>query len=172
MSAPAPTWRRFRSPRRPVGIWWSKNVNKVLGKVLAAANELVNSLGDDVDRRMSAFHRAVLFMVFAVAAGRSVYGFLQPSPAATTEMDLAAWVYLALAVITALSLVVHEKLARLRTVAFALPTMALGASFVVLDFRTRLGWIIVLGTAAAATPLIVHELLRGCARRAPDVPED
>ena len=148
-------------------------VDKRPRQVLAAATALVHSLDNGVDRRMSAFHRAVLFIVFAVASGRSVYGFLQrQSPWGALDMGEAAWVYLFLAIITALSLVAHEKLPALRTCAFASPTLALGASFLLLDFRTRLGWIIVIGTAVAATPLIVHDLLRARARGEPDVPEN
>ena len=147
-------------------------MNRVLGQVLAAATTLIQSLGDGVDRRMSAFHRSVLSIVFAMAAGRSLYGFLQrQSPESAADMGGAAWVYLLLAIITAVSLVAHQRLPAFRTCAFALPTMALGASFVLLDFRTRLGWIIVVGTGVAAAPLIVHELLRAVARRGLDVPE-
>lgn len=148
-------------------------VKKQLEQVIAAATALIYSLGDGVDRRMSAFNRSVLFIVFAVAAGRSLYGFLQPQPpAGATGIDGATWVYLALAVITALSLVAHQRLPAFRTCAFALPTMALGISFVVLDFRTRLGWTIVVGTAVASTPLIALELLRARAPRGLDVPGD
>ena len=137
-----------------------------LGQVLAGASEVIHSLGDGLDQRMAAFQRCVLFIVFAVAAGLSVYRFLQrQSPGAATDLDGAAWVYLALAIITALSLVAHQRLPALRTCAFALPTMALGASFLLLDFRTRLGWIILIGTALAAAPLIAHEVLRARARR-------
>ena len=147
-------------------------VKKEFGQVLAGAAELFQSLGDGLDQRMAAFHRSVLFIVFAVAAGRSVYGFLQrPSPAAASDGDGAAWVYLSLAIITALSLLAHQRLPAFRTCAFALPTMALGTSFLLLDFRTRLGWIILVGTAVAATPLIVQEVLRAWARRGPEVPE-
>ena len=121
---------------------------------------------------MSAFHRAVLLIVFAVAAGRSVYGFLQrQSTGGAVDTD-AAWVYLLLAIITALSLVVHERLPAFRVSAFALPTLALGASFLLLDFRTRLGWTIVIGTAVAAAPLVVHEVVRACARHGVDGPEN
>ena len=101
-----------------------------------------------------------------------MYGFLQPQPpSGTTGVDGATWVYLALAVITALSLVAHQRLPALRTCASALPTMALGISFLVLDYRTRLGWTIVVGTAVASTPLIALELLRARAPRGLDVPE-
>ena len=140
--------------------------------MLAAATGLVHSLGDGVDQRICAFHRAVLLIVFAVAAGRSVYGFLQRQSAGGASDTDAAWVYLFLAIITAFSLVAHERLPAFRVSAFALPTMALGASFLLLDFRTRLGWIIVIGTAVAATPLVVHEVFRACARRGIDVPEN
>ena len=144
-----------------------------LRQVLPAATALVHSMRDSVDRRMSAFHRAVLLMMFAVTAGRSVYGFVQrQSAGGAADTDAAAWVYLLLAIITALSVVAHERLPAFRTCAFALPTLALGASFLLLDFRTRLGWIIVIGTAVAATPLIVHELLLACARCETDVPEN
>ena len=139
------------------------------GQLLAAATALIRSLGNDVDGRMSAFHRSVLFIVFAVAAGRSLHGFLERQPPeGVTDMGSATWVYLLLAVITALSLLAHQRLPAFRTCAFAIPTMALGISFVLLDFRTRLGWTIVVGTAVAATPLIVHELLGACARHEPD----
>ena len=144
-------------------------VKEKLGRVLAGAAEVIGSL-DGLDQRMAAFHRAVLFIVFAVAAGRTVYAFLHgPSPASATDAQGAAWVYLSLAIITALSIVAHQRQPAFRTCAFALPTMALGASFLLLDFRTRLGWIILIGTAVAATPLIVHEALRACTRhgRAP-----
>lgn len=147
-------------------------MEKRLRQVLAAATGLVHSLGEGVDRRMYAFHRSVLLIVFAVAAGRSVYGFLQRQSAGGAVDTDAAWVYLVLAIITALSFVAHQCLPAFRTSAFALPTLALGASFLLLDFRTRLGWIIVIGTAVAATPLIVHELLRACARREIDFPEN
>lgn len=148
-------------------------VNKALGQVLGVANALTGQIGDGVDRRMSAFHRSVLFIVFSVAAGRSLYGFLQhQSFGEATGLDGTAWVYLSLAILTALSLVAHQKLPAFRICAFAVPTMALGASFLLLDFRTRLGWTIVMGTAVAATPLIVHELVRAWARRALDVPEN
>lgn len=148
-------------------------MEKRLRHMLAVAIGLVHSLGEGVDRRMAAFHRAVLLIVFAVAAGRSVYGFLQSQSAGgAADTDQVAWVYLLLAIITALSLVAHDRLPAFRTSAFALPTLALGASFLLLDYRTRLGWIIVIGTAVAATPLIVYELLRACARREVDVPEN
>lgn len=151
---------------------WFVTVKKELEQVIAAATALVHSLGDGVDRRMSAFNRSVLFIVLAVAAGRSLYGFLQPQPpTGTTGVDGATWVYLALAAITALSLLAHQRLPAFRTCAFALPTMALGISFLVLDFRTRLGWTIVVGTAVASTPLIALELLRARAQRGLDVPE-
>ncbi|MCY4057622.1 MAG: hypothetical protein OXG44_06445 [Gammaproteobacteria bacterium] len=141
-----------------------------LGQLLAAATVLIRSLGDDVDGRMSAFHRSVLFIVFAVAAGRSLYGFLQSqSPGSTTHIEGAGWVYLSLAVVTALSLLAHQRLPAFRTCAFAFPTIALGISFVLLDFRTRLGWTIVVGTAVASMPLIAHDLLRARARRGLDV---
>lgn len=144
-----------------------------LGQVLAAATVLIRSLGDDVDGRMSAFHRSVLFIVFAVAAGRSLYGFLQSqSPGSTTHIEGAGWVYLSLAVVTALSLLAHQRLPAFRTCAFAFPTIALGISFVLLDFRTRLGWTIVVGTAVASMPLIAHDLLRARARRGLDVPQN
>ena len=146
---------------------------KDLGQLLANTAALVGSLGDGIDRRMSAFNRSVLFIVFAVAAGRSVYGFLQPqSTPSAAATDWTAWVYLALAVITALSLAAYGRLPAFRTCAFALPTMALGASFLLLDFRTRLGWIIVVGTAVAATPLIALEVLRARARRRLDAPRN
>ena len=141
--------------------------------MIAAATALIQLRGDGVERRMSAFNRSVLFIVLAVAAWRSLYGFLQPqTPAGATGVDGATWVYLALAVITALSLLAYQRLPAFRTCAFALPTLALGISFLVLDFRTRLGWTIVVGTAVASAPLIVLELLRACAPRRPDVPED
>lgn len=141
--------------------------------MIAAATALIQLRGDGVERRMSAFNRSVLFIVLAVAAGRSLYGFLQPQPpAGATGVDGATWVYLALAVITALSLLAYQRLPAFRTCAFALPTLALGISFLVLDFRTRLGWTIVVGTAVASAPLIVLELLRARAPRRPDVPED
>lgn len=141
--------------------------------MLGAANALIRSLGDNVDGRMSAFHRSVLFIVFAVAAGRSLYGFLQSqSPGSTTHIEGAGWVYLSLAVITALSLLAHKKLPAFRTCAFAFPTIALGISFVVLDFRTRLGWTIVIGTAVASMTLIAQDLLRARARRVLDVSEN
>lgn len=144
-----------------------------LAQVLAVATALIRSLGDDVDGRMSAFHRSVLFIVFAVAAGRSLYGFLQSqSPGSTTHIEGAGWVYLSLAVVTALSLVAHQRLPAFRTCAFAFPTIALGISFVLLDFRTRLGWTIVVGTAVASMPLIAHDLLRARARRGLDVPQN
>lgn len=146
--------------------------NSELGQLLATATALSRSLGDGVDRRMSAFNRSVLFIVFAVAVGRSLHGFLQhQSPVGAADVDGATWVYLALAVITALSLVAHQRLPSFRTCAFALPTMALGISFVLLDFRTRLGWTIVVGTAVASTPLIAHEVLRARTTWV-DVPQD
>ena len=148
-------------------------VNKALGQVLGVANALTRQTGNGADRRMTAFHRSVLFIVFAVAVGRSLYGFLQPQPpAGATGADGAAWVYLALAVITALSLVAHQRFPAFRTCAFAVPTMALGISFLLLDFRTRLGWTIVVGTACASVPLIAHDLLRARARAGLDVPEN
>ncbi len=141
--------------------------------MIAAATALIQLRGDGVERRMSAFNRSVLFIVLAVAAGRSLYGFLQSQPpAGATGVDGATWVYLALAVITALSLVAYQRLPAFRTCAFALPTLALGISFLVLDFRTRLGWTIVVGTAVASAPLIALELLRARAPREFDVPED
>ena len=139
-----------------------------LGQVLAAVTGPI--LREDVDGRMSAFHRCVLFIVFAVAAGRSLHGFLEPqSHEGAVDMQVASWVYLSLAVITALSLLVHQRLPALRTCAFAFPTITLGISFVLLDFRTRLGWTIVVGTAVASMPLIAHDLLRSSVRRGLDV---
>ena len=141
--------------------------------MIAAATALIHSRGDGVERRMSAFNRSVLFIVLAVAAGRSMYGFLQTQPLAeATGVDGGTWVYLALAVVTALSLVAHQRLPAFRTCAFAIPTMALGISFLVLDFRTRLGWTIVVGTAVASAPLIALELLRARAPRGLDVSEN
>ena len=141
--------------------------------MIATATALIHSLGDGLDQRMSAFNRCVLFIVFAVAAGRSLYGFLQPQPpTGATGVDGTIWVYPTLAVITALSLVAHQRLPAFRTCAFALPTMALGISFLVLDFRTRLGWTIVVGTGIASTPLIAHELVRNSARRGFKLPEN
>lgn len=141
--------------------------------MIAAATALIQLRGDGVERRMSAFNHSVLFIVLAVAAGRLLYGFLQPQPpAGATGVDGATWVYLGLAVITALSLVAYQGLPAFRTCAFALPTLALGISFLVLDFRTRLGWTIVVGTAVASAPLIALELLRARAPREFDVPED
>ena len=122
---------------------------------------------------MSAFHRSVLFIVFAVAAGRSLHGFLEAQPpGGATDTEGAAWVYLSLAVVTALSLLAHQRLPALRTCAFAFPTIALGVSFLLLDFRTRLGWTIVVGTAVASMPLIAHDLLRARARQGLDVFEN
>ena len=146
---------------------------KELKQALAAATALVHSLGDGADRRMSAFHRCVLFIVFAVAAGRTLHGLIhRQSTVNMIDMDGATWVYLSLAIIAALSLVAHQRLPALRTFAFACPTMALGISFVLLDFRTRLGWTIILGTAVASIPLLAHEFLRARARSGLDVPEN
>ena len=152
----------------------SVTVKNKLGQVLAAANAPMRSLREDVDGRMAAFHRSVLFIVFAVTAGRSLHGFLaRQSPGGAVDMEGAtSWVYLSLAVITALSLLAHQRLPAFRTCAFAFPTMALGISFVLLDSRTRLGWTIVVGTAIASLPLIAHELLRACGRRGLDVSEN
>ena len=131
-----------------------------------AALTLAHRLGDGVDRRTSAFSRSVLLIVFSVAVARSLHGFLlDPSHEGRIDKDEAEWVFLSLALLTALSFVVHERLPAFRTCAVALPTTALGVSFIVLDFRTRLGWVIVAGTVLATTPLIVLEVLRALPQR-------
>ncbi len=148
------------------GLCGAPLVRKALRPLLMAALTLAHRLGDGVNRRTSAFNRSVLLIVFSVAIARSLHGFLlDPSHQGGIDKDEAEWVYLWLALLTALSFVAHERLPAFRTCAFALPTTALGVSFIVLDFRTRLGWVIVAGTVVAATPMIVLELLRACPRR-------
>ena len=125
---------------------------------------LVQELADHLDRNSAAFNRSVLFIVFAVAVALSSAGFLfGASFSDVVDMAGGAWVYLLLALITAASLGAYDRLPALRSLAFAIPTAALGASFIILDFRTRLGWVIVGGTLAA-TPLVVLEAFRAYPR--------
>jgi len=108
---------------------------------------------------LTSFNRSVLSILFMVAIALSSGAFLfGKSLDRATHADTVAWVYLLLALVTGVSLAVHERLPALRTCALSVPTVFLGTSFVVLDFRTRLGWLIVSGTIVAATPLIALDL--------------
>ena len=115
---------------------------------------ITHELGRNIDRNSSAFTRSVLFIVYGVAVALALHGFLfSPSPR-------AAWLYLGLALVTTASLDAYERLPAFRSCAFTAPAAALGASFLVLDFRTGLGWLIVAGTLLAGTPLMVLEVMR------------
>ncbi|MDE0420889.1 MAG: hypothetical protein OXK76_08375 [Gammaproteobacteria bacterium] len=118
--------------------------------VLSMAHEL----GRTVDKYSAAFNRSVLLIVFGVAVTLSLHGFLfSPS-------SWGGWMYLCLALLTALSLEAFERVPAYRSCTIAVPVTTLGASFLVLDFRSRLGWLVVAGTLLASTPLVVLEVMR------------
>ena len=137
-------------------------MNKPLGPLTSSLLALARRLDTDVEKRFSAFNRSVLLIVLAAATGLSCHGLLfdQPSHFGSESRAAAVWVYASLALLTALSLTAHQRLPAFRSCAFAVPTAALGVSFIILDSRTRLGWLLLLGTVAAATPLVVLEVLK------------
>lgn len=133
---------------------------------------LARRLDTDVENGFSAFNRSVLLIVLVIATVLSCHEFIfdQTSPDGSESRAAAVWVYASLALLTALSLTVHKRLPAFRSCAFAVPTAALGASFIILDSRTQLGWVLVLGTIAAATPLVVLEVLKAWHRQVHQAP--
>ena len=133
-----------------------------LGPLTSGLLVLARRLDTDVEKGFSAFNRSVLLIVLAVATVLSCHGFIfdQTSLGGSESRAAAAWVYGSLALVTALALTAHTRLPAFRSGAFAVPTAALGVSFIILDSRTRLGCVLLFGTIAAATPLIVLEVLK------------
>lgn len=142
-------------------------VKQPLGPLTSGLLVLARRLDTDVEKGFSAFNRSVLLIVLAVVTVLSCHGFIfdQTSPGGSESRAAAAWVYGSLALVTALALTAHTRLPAFRSCAFAVPTAALGVSFIILDSRTRLGWVLLLGTVAAATPLIVLEVLKARHRK-------
>lgn len=146
-------------------------MNRTLDQFMSDAIAFASRFDAEARRGHSAFNRAVLFIVLAVASVLSCHDILidQTSLREPVAHTTTPWVYPSLAILAAISLVVHQRLPGFSACVSAVPTIALGASFVILDFRTRLGWIIVAGTVAASTPLIVLELFKTFCRRAKQV---
>ena len=138
-----------------------------LGPLISSLLALARRLDTDVQKRFFAYYRSVLLIVLAVATVQWCHGFIfdQTFPGGSESRAAAPWVYGSLVLITALALTAHTRLPAFRSCAFAVPTAALGASFVILDSRTHLGWVVCAGTLAAATPLIVLELLKAWHRK-------
>ena len=133
-----------------------------LGTLSSRLLALARCLNTDAEKRFYAFNRSVLLIVLTVATVLSCHGLLfdQTSHVSFESRAPVAWVYASLALLTAVSLKVHQRLPAFRSCAFAVPTAALGASFIILDSRTRLGWVLLMGTVAAAAPLIVLDVLK------------
>ena len=137
-------------------------MKKPLGLLTSSLLTLARRLDTSAEGGFSAFNQSVLFIVLTVAILLSCHGLLfdQTSQGGPESRAGAVWVYASLALLTALSLRAHQRLPAFRSCAFAVPTAALGASFIILDSRTRLGWVLLVGTVTAATPLITLEVVK------------
>lgn len=142
-------------------------MKELLGRLTSSLVALADRLDTDVENGFSAFNRSVLLIVLAVATVLSCHGLIidQTSPDGSESRAAGVWVYASLALVTALALTAHARLPAFRSCAFAVPTAALGVSFIILDSRTRLGWVVLAGTIAAASPLIVLEVLKAWHRK-------
>ena len=147
-------------------------MKKPLGPLTSSLLPLARRLDTDVENGFSAFNRSVLLIVLAVAAVLSCHELIfdQTSPGGSASRTAAVWVHASLALLTALSLTAHNRLPAFRSCAFAVPTAALGVSFIILDSRTQLGCVLLAGTVAAATPLVVLEVLKAWHRQVHQAP--
>ena len=114
------------------------------------------------DERHSSCYRSALLVILLTATALSIHGFwFGHLPGPDIDMNIAKWACLLLAGTAATSLVVYDRLPAFRICAFVVPMIVLGLCFVVLDYRTRLGYVIVVTAAVAGAPMVMLEFYAG-----------
>ena len=114
------------------------------------------------DERHCSCFRSALLVILLTATALSIHGFWFGNlPGPDIDMYIAKWACLLLAATAATSLVVYDRLPDFRICAFVVPTIVLGLCFIVLDYRTRLGYLIVVTAAVAGAPMVVLEFYAG-----------